>query len=178
MGGAGKTRPAVMRQVAAGAVVEAVVAMSGFGCTFNSKLPLTVWVVREAGGMPEQIGRTPSAKPIVIPRCASWFVEPASNSDMRALAEEIASKGLPGLRLAGATDGDLAHLKGLTGLRELNLYGTEITDAGLAHLKGLTRLRKLHLQELHVWGIKITDAGLAHLKGLSGRSEEHKSEIK
>ena len=173
MGGAGKTIPAVMRQIAAGAVVAAVVAMSTLaragedgnntkfpatgGCTFNSKLSLRVYVVREADGMVEQIGQTPSAKPIVIPRCVSWFVEPAGPFEMRALAKEIASKGLPGLRLGGATDGQLAHLKGLTGLRVLHLNWTKITDAGLTHLKGLTQLRKLNLRHTKIteplpWG--------------------------
>ncbi len=109
--------------VAAAAVVAAVVAMSGFGCsgelsatggcTFNSKLSLNVWVVREDDGKEEEIGRTPSAKPIVIPRCASWFVEPAGPLDIRALAKEIASKEIPGLRL----------------------WRTKITDAGAASLR-------------------------------------------
>ncbi len=136
--------------IAAAAVVAAILAMSGFGCngedgnntklpptggcSFNSKLPLTVYVIREADGMEEEIGQTPSAKPIVIPRCAFWYVEPARPLDMRALAKEIASKGLAGLRLYGVADRHLAHLKGLTGLRELDLWDTNITDSGLVHL--------------------------------------------
>ncbi len=166
----------LMRQVAAAAFVAAVLAMSGLaragedandtklratgGCTFNSKLSLTVYVVRKAGGMPEVIGRTPSAKPIVIPRCVSWVVLPAAPLDMRALAKEIASKGLAGLRLPWrAVDADLAHLKGLTGLRGLDLRGTKITDGGLAHLKGLAGLRVLDLRRT-----KITNAGAASLE--------------
>jgi hypothetical protein len=54
----------------------------------------------------------------------------------------------------------VAHLKGLTGLRELDLYNMKkITDAGLVHLKGLTGLR-----ELVLYGTKITDAGAASLR--------------
>ncbi len=78
---------------------------------------------------------------------------------MPALAKEIASRGLAGLRLRGATDGDLAHLKGLTALRELALDGSKITDAGLAHLKGLTGLRKVTLTRTN-----ITDAGADSLR--------------
>ena len=171
-----------MRQVAAAAAVVAVVAMSAFGCnggrgnntklsptggcTFNSKLSLTVSVVREARGKEEEIGRTPSANPIVIPKCESWFVVPAGALDMAALAKEIASKGLPGLRLSRrATDGDLAHLKGLKGLQWLDLEVSNITDAGLVHLKGLTGLQRLTLSST------ITDAGLVHLKGLTALRE-------
>ena len=165
---------AVLTGGAIAAVMAAVLVMSGFahageygnntklsatgGCTFNSKLSLKVCVVRKAHGMEQQIGRTPSAKPIVIPICVFWFVEPVGPFDMRALAREIASKGLPGLRLGGATDGDLAHLKGLTALERLNLRGTKITDAGLAHLKGLPGLQRLDLR-----GTKITVAGVVSL---------------
>ena len=184
-----RTIPAVMRQacplgVGAAAVVAALLAMSGFAyagedgknklpatgdCTFNSKLPLRVWVVPEADALAREIRRTSWAKPIVIPRCASWYVEPAGRLDMGALAEEIASKGIPGLRLPAAVDSDLSHLKGLTGLRKLLLgsWGVpgraKTTDAGMAHLKGLTGLRELNLRYR-----EVTGAGLAHLKHLTG----------
>ena len=38
-------------------------------------------------------------------------------------------------RLAQITDAGLVHLKGLTNLRTLYLYGTQITDADIADLK-------------------------------------------
>ena len=60
------------------------------------------------------------------------------------------------------TDAGLVHLKGLTSLESLLLFGTQITDAGLEQLKGLTKL-----QELLLFGTQITDAGLVHLKGLT-----------
>jgi hypothetical protein len=66
------------------------------------------------------------------------------------------------------TDAGLAHLKGFTELRGLNLGGTNITDAGLEHLKGLTQLRWLLLG-----GTNITDAGLEHLKDLTLLRELH-----
>ena len=134
------------------------------GHTFSSNLRLDVFIIREAGGEWEGIGETPSARPLDIPRCASWGVRPIGRIDMKALARQIAAKKIPHLRIEyGAVDGDLAHLKGLTELRGLYLGHTQITDAGLAHLKGLTGLR-----ELGLWGTQITDAGLAHLKGLTG----------
>jgi len=134
------------------------------GRTFSSDLPLRVFIIREAGGAPELIGETPSARPLEIPRCASWWVAAFKRVDMKVLARQIAANKIPHLRIGRwAVDGDLAHLKGLTGLRELDLGYTKITDAGLAHLKGLTGLRELNLRHT-----KITDAGLAHLKGLTG----------
>lgn len=119
-----------MRRIVAPVVVAVALAMSAFGCngkegntklpatggcTLNSKLSLTVHVVRDADRMTEEIGRTPSAKPVVIPKCESWSVNPGNSLDMRALAGEIASKGIPGLSLRDADDEDLLHLKVLTG---------------------------------------------------------------
>ena len=61
------------------------------------------------------------------------------------------------------TDDGLVHLRGLTGVRRLDLIGTQVTDAGLAHLQGLTAL-----QSLDLGGTQVTDAGLTHLQGLRG----------
>ena len=60
------------------------------------------------------------------------------------------------------TDAGLVHLKGLTSLTVLGLFGTQITDAELEHLKGLNSLTYLYLN-----GTKLSDAGLVHLKGLN-----------
>jgi hypothetical protein len=56
-------------------------------------------------------------------------------------------------------DAGLAHLKGLTELRELNLRGTKVTDTGLRHLRGLTGLRRLDLRHT-----KVTAAGVRGLQ--------------
>jgi serine/threonine protein kinase len=54
----------------------------------------------------------------------------------------------------------LAHLRGLTALRQLDLGGcTRVTDAGLEHLRGLTALRQLRLSGCE----QVTDAGLDEL---------------
>ncbi len=158
------------------------------GCTFSSDLHLKVYVMRVGEEEWERIGVTPSGSPLNIPRCASWSVKPLGRVDMEALAREIATKKIPGLWLYDwpATDTDLAHLQGLTGLQWLALNCTKITDAGLAHLKGLTGLQWLDLswtkisdvglvhlkgmtklQMLSLAGTKITDAGLVHLKGMT-----------
>ena len=59
------------------------------------------------------------------------------------------------------TDGDLARIGRMTGLRTLNLSQTKITDIGLEHLKTLQGVRELDLR----FAEYISDAGLAHLKG-------------
>ena len=162
------------------------------GRTFSSGLRLEVFIIRKAGGRPERIGQTPSRKPLNIPRCASWGVQPLERIDMKALAREIAAKRIPALAIIGRAtiDNDLAQLRNLTGLQGLDLRYTSITDAGLAHLKDLTGLRRLNLedtnitdaglahledltglQELSLLSTKITDAGLTHLEGLTGLQE-------
>ena len=143
------------------------------GDRFSSDLRVRIFIIREAGGELEIIGDMPSASPLDIPQCWSWGIYVRHRVDMKALAREIAAKKVPLLRIDGVVDGDLADIKGLTGLRELHLVGRKITDAGLAHLKGLTALRKLGLAFT-----KITDAGLAHLEGLTGLRELYLSDTK
>ncbi len=82
------------------------------------------------------------------------------------------------------SDDGLAHLKGLTKLKHIKVYGNNITDAGLEHLRGLTSLENIWLgmnpitdeglacltgmkglRELYADNTKITDAGLVHLGG-------------
>lgn len=63
-------------------------------------------------------------------------------------------------------DAALEHLKRFKQLRDVNLYGHQITDSGIEHLEALTQLRNVYLYE-----IAITDAGLEHLKGLTQLEE-------
>lgn len=69
------------------------------------------------------------------------------------------------LALAGkdAGDAELALVKALPKVTQLNAGGTAVTDAGLANVAGLTALTHLHLDRTGVG-----DAGMEHLKGLSG----------
>ena len=62
------------------------------------------------------------------------------------------------------------HLKpvaGLTGVQELELWGTWTDDVGLSYLKGSTTLRKLRLNGTS----NISDAGLAHLRAFTNLEE-------
>jgi hypothetical protein len=77
------------------------------------------------------------------------------------LAKLAAMKGLKELHLEGTTIGDagLDHLKGLAELEYLNLYNTKVTDAGIAKLASLGKLKALYL-----WQSGVTKAGVAALK--------------
>ena len=61
-----------------------------------------------------------------------------------------------------AVDADLALVKILPKVEQLDLRNTAITNAGLANIESLTGLTHLHLE-----GTGVTDEGLGHLKGLS-----------
>jgi len=155
---------------------------------FNSKLPFRVWVQVEEGQDSKDIGETPSEQPLAIPSCRRWWVQPLGRPDLAAVAKEVEAQRIQGLQLSdSASDDDLVHLKELKGLRELNLWQSQVTDAGLAHLKelkglqtlslswtpvtdaGLVYLKELKgLRELYLYATPVTDAGLAHLKELTG----------
>src|SRR5688572_14736937 len=64
------------------------------------------------------------------------------------------------LSLYGNGDADLANLLLLTRLKNLTLFGKEVTDAELAQIQRLTRLEMLRL-----WATQATDAGLSHVGG-------------
>ncbi|MDB5319954.1 MAG: hypothetical protein JWN40_1585 [Phycisphaerales bacterium] len=81
-------------------------------------------------------------------------------------AEVAEVKNLPkvaqlNLANTAVTDGGLAAVSGLTDLTTLHLERTGVTDAGLANLKGLAKLEYLNL-----YGTGVTDAGIANLSGL------------
>ena len=59
------------------------------------------------------------------------------------------------------SDAGLIHLKEMTKLTQLGLYGTRVSDAGLVHLKGLTNLARLGLRDT-----RVSDAGLRDLVNL------------
>ena len=128
--------------------------------TFNSQVAFEVYaVIGET--CPFVVGETPSDRPLTIPPCRWWYVEPRRPVDMEKVRQEVEAQGIPGLRLTWCTDAELEHLKGLTALRQLYLSYTQVTDAGLEHLKGLTQLQYLDVPS------NVTDAGLEHLKGLT-----------
>ncbi|WP_439630328.1 hypothetical protein [Gemmata sp.] len=63
-------------------------------------------------------------------------------------------------QLKGITDTGLAHIKGLVGLTELDIAGSQVTDAGVEHLKGMTKLVTLSIHDT-----LITNAALTHIAG-------------
>lgn len=113
--------------------------------TFNSKLALLVWAAEGDGY--KVVGRTPSDTPLRIPAGTDWCVTPLAGTTVAQAAAEVRSRSIPGLRLIGATDGDLVHLKELKSLRILILWNTQVTDSGLVQLKGLKELQKLVLAD-------------------------------
>ena len=93
------------------------------------------------------------------------------------------------LRTLPATNGCMRYITHLTGLKELDLYGTNITSAGI---KPVTKLKSLEmltlpksitdrslyyigqlvsLKRLHLIESSATDAGLAHLSRLTSLEE-------
>ena len=136
---------------------------------FNSKLHLSVWLLREDGDR-KLIGHTPvvGGVEIILPRRgATWLVEPrykAFASVLLVLGAQIKAKAVPALSLREKLlrEADLAHLADATPLRRLDLAGNKVTDAGLAHLKRLTNLKELDLSHT-----RITGSGLVHLHGMS-----------
>ena len=55
------------------------------------------------------------------------------------------------------TDTGLMHLKELTSLQRLILFGTKVSDAGLVHLKTLTSLKTLDLRSTSVSTAGVKD---------------------
>jgi len=119
---------------------------------FNSAVAFNVYAV--VGEEDQLVGITPSERPLTIPPCRWWYVIPLRPVDMEEVSREVEAQRIPGLTLDDATDADLEHLKGLTGLQYLSLGGTQVTDGGLEHLSGLTALRWLELSDA-----QVTDAG-------------------
>jgi len=81
-------------------------------------------------------------------------------AELRQLKALVVKK--TGFETQRISDAGLRHLRNLSHLEALNLYGNQVTDAGLVYLKGLTKLRELNLSLL-----PITDRGLANLLPLS-----------
>jgi len=80
-------------------------------------------------------------------------------------------RGLTGLRLVDLresflTDAGLGFLQSLTLLEDLNLHGNDITAEGLENIQGLSALRFLNLHKR-----EIGDAGLARIAGLTSLEE-------
>jgi hypothetical protein len=91
---------------------------------FSSAVAFDLYAV--VGEWTYLVGTTPSKRPLTIPPCQWWYVEPRYPADMEKVRQEVEAQRIPKLRLTYATDADLEHLKGLTtGLtQEEKLAGT------------------------------------------------------
>jgi len=88
-------------------------------------------------------------------------LEGLSQLEQLTLGNDFRIRPLDGTPISPITDAGLIHLKGLTGLRHLQLDGLSITDEGLDALKDLPALGGLYLSRT-----KIKGPGLARLKSL------------
>jgi hypothetical protein len=80
----------------------------------------------------------------------------ATDRDKTRAGRPVVAVSLTGTR---AVDADLARLRHLPDLRELDLSFTRVTDEGLIHLESLKELVRLDLS-----GTRVTDAGLPRLQ--------------
>ncbi|CAI5496017.1 unnamed protein product, partial [Closterium sp. Naga37s-1] len=62
-------------------------------------------------------------------------------------------------RWSGVSDSALQGIGSLTSLKILRLWDTNVTNAGLAHLTGLSSLKELDLSQCTA----VTDAGMVHV---------------
>jgi hypothetical protein len=112
------------------------------------KLSLLIVVALAAGVLAVYFGR-----PVVAIRKSGGYVglRPDSHGWNVAVA----------LQRSQIHDADLAPLRELFKVHELDLNSSAVTDDGLIYLEGLKDLRALTLQ-----GTKINGSGLVHIKGL------------
>jgi hypothetical protein len=87
---------------------------------------------------------------------------PVSDAALAQVAEGFPKIEVFDLSWARVTDVGLKHLKALSRLRILRLFGCNITDAALENLRGLSQL-----EDLDLCGTGVTDAGLENLKTLT-----------
>jgi hypothetical protein len=99
---------------------------------------------------------SPKVRVMIPPK--TFDGKPLKDDDLAAL-REVGNVVEVDVKWAEITDAGLAHLKELNQVESLHLEKTKVTDAGLAHLAGLAQL-----QYLNLYGTAVTDAGLQHLK--------------
>jgi serine/threonine protein kinase/Leucine-rich repeat (LRR) protein len=62
------------------------------------------------------------------------------------------------------TDDDLIYIRDLQQLKNVRLWGTQVTDAGLSHLRNLTNLELLELEHNYAPVTRVTGQGVAVLR--------------
>ncbi|MEK6258913.1 MAG: hypothetical protein AABP62_09890 [Planctomycetota bacterium] len=112
--------------------------------------------VRKAGGQVMELAQNDARLDVAF-HLADGKIEDAQLAPLKNLPK-LAQLNVRGKEI---TDAGLVHLKDAKGLLRLHLEKTKVTDAGLEQLKGLENLEYLNL-----YGTVVTDAGLKHLEGL------------
>ena len=112
--------------------------------------------VRKAGGQVMELAQNDARLDVAF-HLADGKIEDAQLAPLKNLPK-LAQLNVRGKEI---TDAGLVHLKDAKGLVRLHLEKTKVTDAGLEHLKGLENLEYLNL-----YGTAVTDGGLKHLEGL------------
>lgn len=112
--------------------------------------------IRKVGGQVMELAQN-DARLDVAYHLADGKIEDAQLASLKNLPK-LAQLNVRGKDI---TDAGLAHIKDSKGLVRLHLERTKVTDAGLEQLKGLENLEYLNL-----YGTAVTDAGLKHLEGL------------
>lgn len=112
--------------------------------------------VRKAGGQVMELAQN-DARLDVAYHLADGKIEDAQLAPLKNLPK-LAQLNLRGKDIS---DAGLVYIKDSKGLVRLHLERTKVTDAGLENLKGLENLEYLNL-----YGTVVTDAGLKHLEGL------------
>lgn len=112
--------------------------------------------IRKSGGQVMELAQNDSRLDVAF-HLADGKIEDAQLAPLKNLPK-LAQLNVRGKDI---TDAGLVHIKDSKGLVRLHLERTKVTDAGLEQLKGLESLEYLNL-----YGTAVTDAGLKHLEGL------------
>ena len=108
----------------------------------------------------KSLGKSPNIKRIRAPRTK------LSDKGLEYLKDTVQLELLDLSDCNQISDAGLAHLKGLTKLRNLSLWGPRITDDGMPNLAGMTNMVAISFQDCGV-----TDASFTHLSGMTKLKE-------
>lgn len=112
--------------------------------------------IRKSGGQVMELAQNDARLDVAF-HLADGKIEDAQLAPLKNLPK-LAQLNVRGKDI---TDAGLVNIKDSKGLIRLHLERTKVTDAGLEQLKGLENLEYLNL-----YGTAVTDAGLKHLEGL------------
>lgn len=112
--------------------------------------------IRKSGGQVMELAQNDARLDVAF-HLADGKIEDAQLAPLKNLPK-LAQLNVRGKDI---TDAGLVNIKDAKGLIRLHLERTKVTDAGLEQLKGLENLEYLNL-----YGTAVTDAGLKHLEGL------------